>query len=85
MYFQCWFSVLVLFLDKNCADDSKKKTTKENESSSDNLKSDKAVKDLKVGHCEIGKWGIIMSGKIKLIYKEIKLCSNQHHCIKQCM
>lgn len=33
--------------DKNCADDSKKKTTKENESSSDNLKSDKAVKDLK--------------------------------------
>lgn len=33
--------------DKNCADDSKKKTTKENESSSDNLKSDKAVKNLK--------------------------------------
>lgn len=33
--------------DKNCADDSKKKTTKENGSSSDNLKSDKAIKDLK--------------------------------------
>lgn len=49
--------ILDIILDKNCADDSKKKTTKENESSSDNLKSDKAIKDLKVSQSKIEKWG----------------------------